>query len=81
METTALPDYAKMREENNRACREYRRRRKAAEQLAQKQLEEETERNQRLKARLRLVEARRDKAKSLVIGFLLARDAPIHHLL
>jgi hypothetical protein len=70
-----------MREENNRACREYRRRRKAKEEQAEQHLLEEEARNRRLKARLRLVEARRDRAKSLVIGFLLAQGAPVSHLL
>ena len=72
-ENPAEVDYRRMREDNNRACREYRRRRKEQQRLAETELEAETKRNLRLRERLRLVEAERDKVRALLTGLLLGR--------
>lgn len=72
-----LVDYWRMRADNNRACRKYRRRRKEQEQRLDEELRLEAERNQRLRARLRLVEGRKDRLEALLMGMLMGRGAPV----
>lgn len=64
-------DYSKLREDNNKACREYRRRRKEHEHRLALELDQEQERNIRLKARLATLQGIKDKMQQLIITRLL----------
>jgi hypothetical protein len=70
-----LIDYRKMREDNNRCSREYRRRKKEQEIRWQTELRREEERNRHLKTRLRDLERHKERAEALVTGLVLGQGS------
>lgn len=65
-------DYSKLREDNNRACQKYRKRRKEQEARLEQELELEQERSRRLKARLLTLQGLKDKMQQRIIELFIS---------